>query len=68
MSGNPFRKHLSMPGMLRAVRACFDRIPDPISTRGIGLSDCLMSGLAVFSPGCRRCCSPAGRSVAAVIR
>ncbi len=34
--------------MLRAVRACLHRIPDPISTRGIGLSDCLMSGPAVF--------------------
>ena len=38
-----------MPGMLQAVRACLHRIPDPISTRGIGLSDCLMSGPAVFS-------------------
>ncbi len=49
MSRNPFRRHLSMPGMLQAVRACLHRIPDPISTRGIGLSDCLMSGPAVFS-------------------
>ncbi len=37
-----------MPGMLGAVRACLDRIPDPISPRGISLSDCLMSGLVVF--------------------
>ncbi len=38
-----------MPGMLAAVRACFDRVPDPLRTRGISLSDCLMSGLAAFS-------------------
>ena len=38
-----------MPGMLRAVRECFDRVPDPVQSRGITLSDCLMSGLAVFS-------------------
>ncbi len=36
--------------VLRAVRACFDRIPDPIDTRDFSLADCLMSGLAVFSP------------------
>jgi len=24
MSGDSFRRHLSMPGMLRAVRACLD--------------------------------------------
>ncbi len=49
MSRDSLRKHLSMPGMLRAVRACLDRIADPVDTRGISLSDCLMSGLAVFS-------------------
>lgn len=38
-----------MPGMLRAVRECFDRVPDPIDARDFSLSDCLMSGLAVFS-------------------
>ncbi len=27
---------------------CLHRIADPVDTRGIGLSDCLMSGLAVF--------------------
>ncbi len=51
MSGNSFRKHLSMPGMLRAMRACFARIPDPINTGDFNLSDCLMSALAVF-PRC----------------
>ncbi len=49
MSRDSLRKHLSMPGMLRAVRACLHRIADPVNTRGISLSDCLMSGLAVFS-------------------
>lgn len=44
-----FRKHLSMPGMLRVIRDCFDRVSDPVNTRGVTLSDCLMSGLAVFS-------------------
>ena len=44
-----FRKDLSMPGMLRVVRECFDDISDPVVTRGITLSDCLMLGLAVFS-------------------
>ncbi len=49
MSRKSFRRHLSMPGMLAAMRAFFDRVPDPLRTRGISLSDCLMSGLAVFS-------------------
>ena len=49
MSKTSFRKDLSMPGMLRAMRKCFDRVPDPITPRGITLSDCLMVGLAVFS-------------------
>ncbi len=37
--------------VLRAVRACFDRIPDPIDTRDFSLPVGLTSGLAVFSPG-----------------
>ncbi len=49
MSRDSFRRHLSMPGMPAAVRERFDRIADPTVTRGISLSDCLMSGLAVFS-------------------
>ena len=40
------RKTLSAPGLLKEVRACFDRIEDPI--RGLNQTDCLMSGLAVF--------------------
>ncbi len=35
--------------MLAAVRACFDRVPDPLRTRSISHSDCLIPGLAVFS-------------------
>ena len=35
--------------MLNEMRACFDRIPDPIKARDFSLPDCLMSGLAVFS-------------------
>ena len=42
------RKTLSAPGLLKEVRACFDRIEDPIMSRGLNQTDCLMSGLAVF--------------------
>ena len=49
MSKNSFRKDLSMPEMLLAMRKCFSRVPDPITSRGFTLSDCLMTGLAVFS-------------------
>ena len=43
-----FRKTLSAPGLLRLVRRSFDRIEDPVAGRGLNLTDCLMSGLAVF--------------------
>ena len=49
MKQNSFRKHLSMPGMLREVREYFDSVPDPVASRGLTLSDCLMTELAVFS-------------------
>ena len=49
MIKKPFRRHLSMPGMPETMRKRFDGIPDPIRTRGVTLSDCLMSGLAVFN-------------------
>ena len=42
------RKTLSAPGLLRAVRKSFDEVEDPVSARQLTLSDCLMSGLAVF--------------------
>ena len=44
-----FRKDLSMPGMLAEMRRCFERVADPVACRGLKLSECLMSGLAVFS-------------------
>ena len=37
-----------MPGMMRMVRSSFQRIPDPVASRGLTQTDCLMSGLAVF--------------------
>ena len=43
------RKQLSMPGLLSAVRSCFDDIDDPVRGRQFTLSDSLMSGLAVFA-------------------
>jgi len=44
-----FRKHLSIPGMLRQCRKNFDALPDTMEKRsGITLSECLMSGLALF--------------------
>ncbi len=49
MSRNTLRRHLSMPGLLSSVRRAFDAVPDPVDPRGLSLSDCLMSGLAVFS-------------------
>ena len=42
------RKTVSAPGLLEAVRECFERIPDPVASRGLSLAQCLMSGLAVF--------------------
>ena len=43
-----FRKDLSMPGMLRAVRRCFDTIADPKANTCLPLTDHLMSGMALF--------------------
>ena len=48
MAKRLFRKALSAPGLLRTARACFDEIDDPVPGRRFRLSDCLMSGLAVF--------------------
>ena len=41
-SKDSFRKDLSMPGLLREMRECFDRVPDLIVSRGIliGLNRC----------------------------
>lgn len=50
------RKTLSLPGLLNCVRECFEKVEiktNHASTRGpkakISLTDCLMSGLAIFN-------------------
>lgn len=48
MSKSSLRQSLSAPGLLSSVRQCFDIIKDTQTSRGIELTDCLMSGLAVF--------------------
>ncbi len=48
MARYELRGALSAPGLLREVRKCFERIPDPVRGRKRGLPDYLMSGLAVF--------------------
>ncbi len=48
MSRNQFRKTLGAPGLLRIARDCFDRIENPVASRGLTLTDCLMSALAMF--------------------
>ena len=49
MSTFSFRKHLSAPDLIKEVRACFERIEDNGNGKAFFLSDCLMSGFAVFS-------------------
>ncbi len=49
MPKSSFRKELSASGLLKTVRHCFSRIRDTKTSREISLTDCLMSGLAVFS-------------------
>ena len=39
---------LSAPGLLGEARSSFNGIKDTVSSRGITLTDCLMSGLAIF--------------------
>lgn len=48
MAHLPFQKALSASGLLNTVRQCFDQIDDNVASRRIHLSDCLMSGLALF--------------------
>ena len=48
MAKQRLRGTLSAPGLLRGVRKSFDKLKDPVSARRFSLSDCLMSGLAVF--------------------
>ncbi len=49
MSHHVLRRHLSMPGLLSSVRKTFASIPDTVRYREYSLSDCLMSGLALFT-------------------
>ena len=42
-------KNLSIPETICVVRECLDSIPQPAVARGATWSDCLLSGLAVFS-------------------
>ena len=46
-----FKQQLSIKGMLKVVRSYFDQIKKPVANHKnckIKLSDCLMSGLAIF--------------------
>jgi hypothetical protein len=52
---SPFRKHLGIPSLIKAVYDHFSKIPDPREFKRKGfapLSDHLMSGLAVFGLKC----------------
>ncbi len=45
-----FKKHVSVEGLLTTVRYKFNKVKDIVSSRSkISITDCLMSGLAVFS-------------------
>jgi len=52
MSRTSFRKTLGIPGLLGLVRESFGRTADPVAGRSLSLTDCLMSGLAMFLPEC----------------
>ncbi|MDE0114654.1 MAG: hypothetical protein OXN84_20520 [Albidovulum sp.] len=41
-------RHSSMPGLLRLACDEFERIPDPVDSRGLAIGDSPASGLAVF--------------------
>ena len=67
MSNIRLRKTLSVRGLLKQVRNCFERIPDPIASRGVTQMDCLLSALAIF--GLKYPCSlPVGQTGCAVSR
>ncbi len=46
MSKIQFRKPLRAPGVLRVGRGGFARIEEPVASRGLPLTDCLMSARA----------------------
>jgi len=49
MKRNRFRKDISIVGLLKICRKVFDAVPDKKKTRSnITLSECLMSGIALF--------------------
>ena len=48
MPNSSLRKDLSAPGLLQSVRQVFSQVEDTRNSREVSLSDCLMSGLAVF--------------------
>jgi hypothetical protein len=48
MREDRFRKDLSITGLLKICRNVFDGIPNTKKRRSISLSECLMSGLALF--------------------
>lgn len=43
-----FRRHLSAPGLVSQVRACFERVKDPLRSRKASLADHMMAALAMF--------------------
>ena len=45
MAKQRLRGTLSAPGLLRGVRACFDKLEDPVSGRRFSLSECPVFGL-----------------------
>ena len=48
MAKSTFRNGLSIPGLLKTARRCFESVPDDKAGCSIPLVDHLMSGLAVF--------------------
>ena len=44
-----FRRILSAPRLMRIVRDCLQKVPDPVTSRKWTLPDYLMSGLAISS-------------------
>lgn len=48
MAKSSLRRNLSAPGLLNIIKRSFSLIKDPRARCEISLSDCLMSGLAIF--------------------
>jgi len=45
---NQFKKHLSIPGLLEAVRKEFSKVSERELSSNYSLIDCLMCGMAIF--------------------